>query len=95
MADHRLPRNGNGGDAMIRWLLSQILGPFLPIIAGAIGALGLIFFGRRSAKKDERLKRAEADVKAMKTRQEIDDNVQQEPDLVDRARKSGVLRRGK
>lgn len=80
---------------MTGWLLSQILGPFLPIIAGIFGALGLIFFGRRSARKDERLKRAEADVKAMKTRQEIDDEIQGDPDLVARAKRSRVLRRGK
>lgn len=80
---------------MTGWLVSQVLGPFLPILAGIFGALGLIFFGRRSAKKDERLKRAEADVKAMKTRQEIDDEIQGDPDLAARARNSGVLRHGK
>lgn len=66
--------------------LARVLGPFLPFLATWV-----------AAKRDARLKASndalEADIKAMKDRERIDNDVADETDLVSRAAKSGVLRK--
>ena len=66
--------------------IARLLGPFIPYLAVLA-----------AAKRDSRLKARndalEADIKAMKDRERIDDDIADETDLVSRAAKSGVLRK--
>jgi len=67
-------------------LLARVLGPFLPFLATWVAA-------KRDARLKARNDALEADIKAMKDRERIDDDIAGETDLVSRAAKSGVLRK--
>ena len=66
--------------------IARLLGPFIPYLA--VWA---------AAKRDSRLKARndalEADIKAMKDRERIENDVANDPDLAARARKSGIVRK--
>jgi undecaprenyl pyrophosphate synthase len=72
---------------MIPVILSQIW----PYIAGAVAIIAGLFGWRQSirrgVKAEAKAERAEATILAKKLREELDDEIQQEPDLVARARR--------
>jgi len=69
--------------------LARLLGPILPFLATWVAA-------KRDARQKAKIERLEADAKAGKTRKGINDDVEDDTGLVDRAKRSGVLhKRGK
>ena len=70
-------------------LLARLLGPILPFLATWIAA-------KRNASQTAKIKGLQADMKALKDRERIEDDIDAIADdtgLVDRAKRSGVLRR--
>ena len=73
---------------MTAWLISQVW-PY------ALGLMALVWAyarGRHNGKADAHKHTLEAAIKAAKTRQEIDDAIDQEADLVSRAHAAGIVR---
>lgn len=69
--------------------IARLLGPILPFLATWIAA-------RRDARQTAKIKGLKADAKALKDRERIEDDIDDIADdtgLVDRAKRSGVLRR--
>lgn len=64
------------------------LGAIISIVLAAWGK------GRYDARQDAKAKRADAVNKALATREAIDDEVQNDPHLAERARSSGLVRPG-
>lgn len=67
-------------------LLARLLGPILPFLATWIAA-------KRNASQTAKIKGLQADMKALKDRERIEDDIADDTGLVDRAKRSGVLRR--
>ena len=67
-------------------LLARLLGPILPFLATWIAA-------KRNASQTGKIKGLQADMKALKDRERIEDDIADDTGLVDRAKRSGVLRR--
>lgn len=65
--------------------LARLLGPILPFLATWAAA-------KRDAAQAAKIRGLEADAKAMKDRERIDNDVASDPDLVRRASDAGVLR---
>jgi len=67
-------------------------------IAGAVAlvlaVLGAWIAGRREARQEARTEALRGDVEAYKTRERIEDAIDQDVDLVARAKRAGVLRPG-
>ena len=71
--------------------MTEILVSLGALIALVLGAWGK---GRYDARQDAKAERAKAIDKALATREAIDDEVQNDPHLAQRARDSGLLRPG-
>lgn len=67
-------------------LLARLLGPILPFLATWIAA-------KRNASQTAKIKGLQADMKALEDRERIEDDIADDTGLVDRAKRSGVLRR--
>ncbi len=81
-------------------LIWQIVEPMfaeLVVLAVVLGGIfGLIRKGRNDQRRDDELKRAKETAKAHQQRENVEREVDKEPDLVGRARRAGVVRgRGK
>ncbi len=71
------------------WLLSalaRLLGPILPFLATWLVA-------KRDARQKARIDRLRDDAEALKARERIEDEIDQDNDLAARARRAGVLRK--
>lgn len=66
--------------------LARLLGPILPFVAAWVA-------GWRDARQRAKLKRLGADNRALRERERIEDDLANETDLADRARRTGVLRK--
>lgn len=65
--------------------LARLLGPILPFLATWVAA-------KRDAAQAAKNRGLEATVEAMKKREAINDDVANDPDLVARAKRAGVVR---
>jgi hypothetical protein len=74
------------------FLWTLIMGPLGKALAGLMAIMAVFFAGSRQASQRAKIKGLEADKKAVKDRGRIDDDIDQEPDLAGRARRSGVVR---
>ena len=64
-------------------------------LAGGVAALLAAFYtGKRRSRQETALQAAERAAKAHKTRDRIEDDIQQDDDLVRRARDAGIVRPG-
>lgn len=61
-------------------------------VAGAVAVLGIFMAGKREARQAAKKATLEGTVKAMKDRERIDHEIDQDTDLADRAKRSGVVR---
>ena len=66
--------------------LARLLGPILPFLATWVAA-------KRDSRQTGKIKGLQADMKALKDRERIEDDIADDTGLVDRAKRSGVLRR--
>lgn len=66
--------------------IARLLGPILPFLATWIAA-------RRDARQTARIDRLRADADAMKARERIEDEIDQDDNLAARADRAGVVRR--
>ena len=77
-------------------MIGDLLGGFWPYIAGIVvmigTALGLYGKGRADAMAKAKLQSAEATILAENLRKETDDDIQQDTDLVGRAKRIGLVR---
>lgn len=73
---------------MTAWLISQVW----PYALGLMALVGAYARGRHNGKADAHRDTLEAAIKATKTRQEIEDEIDQDADLVRRAARAGVVR---
>jgi len=64
------------------------------LLAAGVAAAAVFFAGKREARKESALDAAERIAKAEIKRGRIDDEIQQDVDLVARARAAGVVRDG-
>lgn len=79
---------------MITWLLANAM-PWLIGLAAAIAALFAAYTrGRKDARDKGALAAAERKARAMKIREEIDHEIDQDTSLADRAAHVGVVRPG-
>ena len=62
------------------------------LLAGAVAVLGIFYAGKREASQAAKKATLEGTVKAMKDRERIDHEIDQDTDLADRAKRSGVVR---
>ena len=69
-------------------LLARLLGPILPFVAVWVAA-------KQSARLAAKNRTLETAVKAMRDRERIEDDVQADPDLARRARRSVLRKSGK
>ena len=67
-------------------LLARLLGPILPFLATWVAA-------KRDSRQTGKIKGLQADMKALEDRERIEDDIADDTGLVDRAKRSGVLRR--
>lgn len=73
---------------MTAWLISQVW----PCAFGLMALVWAYARDRHNGKADAHKHTLEAAIKAAKTRQEIDDAIDQEADLVSRAHAAGIVR---
>lgn len=73
---------------MIPWLISQAW----PYALGLVALLWAYASGKHNGKVAAHRKTMDATMKAIKNRQEIDDAIDQDADLVSRAHAAGVVR---
>jgi len=73
---------------MIAWLIAHIA----PYLIGLMAVLGVYWRGKHNGKVEAHRDTLEASMKATQTRQEIEDAIDQDADLVSRARAAGVVR---
>ena len=78
---------------MIAFILRFLAGGVWKPLAGLLAALGLYAKGRTDARRKAALDTALDTVDALKTRGRIEDEIEQDGNLIDRARKSGLVRR--
>lgn len=77
---------------MIAWLLSEF-GGWLAGAGAVIVALVTAWWrGRRSGQSAAKTQATRAALEAERKREEIEDDIQQDPDLAARARRSGLVR---
>jgi len=72
------------------WLKRAVAG----LLAGAAIIGGAFLAGRRNARQAAKIKALEAKDKARTTREAIEDEIHNDTDLADRARRAGIVRPG-
>lgn len=72
--------------AAILSFIARLLGPFLPFLATWVAA-------KRDARQTAKNKRLEADNDALKDRERIEDDIDQDDDLAGRAARAGIVRK--
>lgn len=82
---------------MIAIILDAITGglwPYLVAVVGAlVGAVALYLRGRSDARQKATAKAQADKIDALETRGRIEDEIDQDSNLIDRARRSGLVRR--
>lgn len=66
--------------------LARLLGPILPFLATWVAA-------KRDARQKARIERLQADADALKDRERIEDDIDQDDDLAGRAARAGIVRK--
>lgn len=66
--------------------LARLLGPILPFLATWVAA-------KRDARQKARIERLQADADALKARERIKDDIDQDDDLAGRAARAGIVRK--
>ena len=77
---------------MIAAVIKALLAGAWKPLAWLLGAVGLYAKGRGDAKRQTARKTAEQAVKDERTRERIEDDIQQDADLVARAKRAGIVR---
>lgn len=62
------------------------------LVALVLAVLGVYSKGKRAARQETALEAAERMAKAHDTRRKIEDDIQEDVDLYDRAKRSGIVR---
>lgn len=80
----------------IIWQIIQPILGELAVLAVVLGGIfGLVRKGRNDQRRDDELKRAKETAEAHQQRENVEREVDKEPDLAGRARRAGVVRKSR